>query len=65
MLRQAKITYFSWTTPIYIVLGFLIVFFFETTPISTVTADEGADWYTYLMLVIAGFIAAIALVLPA
>ncbi|WP_304065963.1 DUF368 domain-containing protein [Megamonas hypermegale] len=64
MLRQAKITYFSWTTPVYIVLGFLIVFFFETTPISTVTADEGADWYTYLMLVIAGFIAAIALVLP-
>lgn len=64
MLRQAQIKHFSWTTPVYIMLGFLTVFFFETTPISSVSADESANWYTYLLLIIAGFIAAIALVLP-
>ena len=64
MLKQAQIKQFSWTTPVYIALGFLVVFFFETTPISGVSADDGADWYTYFLLIIAGFIAAIALVLP-
>lgn len=64
MLKQAKITHFSWTTPIYIAVGFMVVFFFETTPISTVSASDKANWYTYLLLIIAGFIAAIALVLP-
>lgn len=64
MLREAKLTNISWTTPIYITLGFLVVLFFEMSPISAVTTSDATNWYTYLLLIIAGFIAAIALVLP-
>ena len=64
MFREAKLTKFSWTVPIYIAIGFLIVLFFEMSPISNVTTNDATNWYTYLLLIVAGFIAAIALVLP-
>ena len=64
MFREAKLTKFSWTVPIYVAIGFLIVLFFEMSPISNVTTNDATNWYTYLLLVVAGFIAAIALVLP-
>lgn len=34
------------------------------SPISNLTTNNATNWYTYLLLVVAGFIAAIALVLP-
>ena len=64
MLREAKLSCVSWTTPIYIIFGFLVVLFFELSPISAVSTNDATNWYTYLLLIIAGFIAAIALVLP-
>ena len=79
MFREAKLTKFSWTVPIYVAIGFLIVLFFlaiflhdhliivlffEMSPISNLTTNNATNWYTYLLLVVAGFIAAIALVLP-
>lgn len=64
IFKQAQIKKFSWTMPIYIALGFLVVFIFEMTPISSVSANEGTSGITYFLLIIAGFIAAIALVLP-
>ena len=64
MLREAKLTSFSLKVPIYIALGFLIVLFFEMTPISSVSTNDTSNWLTYVLLIVAGLIAAIALVLP-
>lgn len=64
MLREAKLSTFSLKIPFYVAVGFLIVLFFELSPISTVTTNDASNWTTYLLLIVAGFIAAIALVLP-
>lgn len=63
MFHEAKLTKFSWQS-LYMSLLAFNCSLFEMSPISNLTTNNATNWYTYLLLVVAGFIAAIALVLP-
>ncbi len=61
--RQAQVKKFSWKLPVYIILGALAVWILSVLPTSS-TDTESSGFFGSVMLVIAGIIAAVALILP-
>lgn len=64
IVRKAEINKISWRIFVYPVLGFLIIFLFSILPENIFKTDNSQGWLSYLLLLIAGIIAAVALVLP-
>lgn len=62
--KQAEVTQFSWKVPMYICVGLIIVLLFSALPTGASQSEMGAGVISFLLLVFAGFIAAVALVLP-
>lgn len=63
-LNQAEIRRFSWKYPLYMVIGLAVVLLFSLLPSGTFQADMANGAGSFLLLVFAGFISAVALVLP-
>ena len=61
--RQAQVKKLSWKLPVYIILGALAVWILSVVPTSS-TDTESSGFFGSVMLVIAGIIAAVALILP-
>lgn len=64
ILRQAKIKKFTWRVPLYTALGILIVLLINLLPTGSAQAEMETSIVSVLLLGLAGFIAAAALVLP-
>lgn len=64
ILKEAKVKAFSWKVPVYIVIGILVVMMFSTFTRETFQPDATGGVMNLLLLGIAGFIAAVALILP-
>lgn len=62
--RQARIRSFSWKIPVCVAGGLLVVLLFSFLPAGTFQTEMAAGPGSFLLLAAAGFIAAIALVLP-
>lgn len=64
LIKQSQVKKFTWKIPVYILIGAAVVVLFALIPAGTFqfNADRGIDTYLYLGL--AGFVAAVALVLP-
>lgn len=64
LIKQSQVKKFTWKIPVYILIGAAVVVLFALIPTGTFqfNADSGIDTYLYLGL--AGFVAAVALVLP-
>ena len=62
MIKQSTVKKFSWKLPLYIVLGGAIVISISFIPTGGI--DVGGGIAHYLLLLFAGFISAVALVLP-
>ena len=64
LIKQSQVKKFTWKIPVYILIGAAVVVLFALIPTGTFqfNADRGIDTYLYLGL--AGFVAAVALVLP-
>ena len=63
-LKQADIRRFSWKYPLYMGIGLSVVLLFSLLPSGALQADMTTGAGGLLLLVLAGFVAAIALVLP-
>ena len=63
-LKQADIRRFSWKYPLYMGIGLSVVLLFTLLPSGALQADMTTGAGGLLLLVLAGFVAAIALVLP-
>lgn len=64
MVKQAEVKKFSWKQPLYVVIGILIVLLFTFIPTGTFQTESDNGIVNFLLLTLAGFIAAVALVLP-
>lgn len=64
IFREAKVRQFSWKVPCAVIAGLLMVLFFSAIPVENVRLETEGGVMGTLFLLIAGFIAAIALVLP-
>ncbi len=64
IIRKAEINKVSWRVFVYPILGFLIILLFSFLPENIFRSDNSQGWLSYLLLLIAGIIAAVALVLP-
>ncbi|HIU63608.1 MAG TPA: DUF368 domain-containing protein [Candidatus Avacidaminococcus intestinavium] len=64
ILRQAEVRYLSWKVAFYILLGIAIVQLLAMLPLDFFRADPSGGSTSILLLLTAGFISAIALVLP-
>lgn len=64
IFQQAEIKKFSWKIPLYINVGLLVVILFSFLPTGMFQSNTEAGGMTLLLLVLAGFVAAVALVLP-
>ena len=64
MVKQAEVKKFSWKQPFYVAAGILIVLLFTFIPTGTFQAGSDNGIVNFLLLMLAGFIAAVALVLP-
>ena len=62
--HQSGVTQLSVKTVVYPCIGVGIVVLMGFLPQNLVPESSGSGWYGFLMLLIAGFVAAIALVLP-
>ena len=60
--RKSKVTSFTWRVPVYVVAGMFIVWALAKLPTMEQMESGGLDYY--VMLVISGVVAAVALVLP-
>lgn len=61
---QAKLKSFSFKVPLYIAVGILAVFLIDMIPTGTFQSEVNAGIKGFILLAAAGFIAAVALVLP-
>lgn len=64
IIRKAEINKVSWRVFVYPILGFLIILLFSFLPENIFRSDNSQGWLSYVLLLIAGIIAAVALVLP-
>ena len=65
IFREAKVARFHWKQPVYVLIGVLIVSALSLLPSGLVADSEmQAGTVSFLLLMAAGFIAAVALVLP-
>lgn len=64
IFREAKATAFSWKSPVYILLGGIIVSAISLFPVNMAGMQEGEEIQNFLFLFAAGAIAAVALILP-
>ncbi len=64
ILRQAEIKKFTWRVPVYILLGVAVLFLLSLLPTGAFDSEMKAGAASFLFLMVAGFIAAVALVLP-
>lgn len=64
ILKEAKIKSFSWKIPVYIAIGILVVMLFSMGTQETFQPNAAEGVTNFLLLGVAGFIAAIALILP-
>ena len=65
IFREAKVARFHWKQPVYVLVGVLIVSALSLLPSGLVADSEmQAGAVSFLLLMAAGFIAAVALVLP-
>lgn len=64
IFRQAGLQAFSWKAGLYIGVGLLTVLLFTSLPSEVLQAKAQPDSDRYLLLAFAGFVAAVALVLP-
>lgn len=64
MLKEAKVKKFSWKIPVYIILGMLAVFLLSMLPTNGSGAGTDSGFLGFILLLSAGFIAAVALILP-
>ena len=64
MLKEARVKKFSFKIIVYIIIGFLIVILLNYLPLSGLETQSGFDLGVMIYLLIAGIIAAVALVLP-
>lgn len=64
ILEQARVKRFSWEVPIYIMVGLLVVTLFSLLPTGAFQSEMETGVISFLLLMLAGFIAAVALVLP-
>ncbi len=62
--KQANIKHFSWKVPVYIFLGILIVLLLTILPIENSPSEMEQGSTNFILLILAGFVAAVALVLP-
>lgn len=62
--REAKIKSFSWRIPVYTLLGVLSVLALSMLPVPAADSHAEAGISSFLLLVVSGFIAAVALILP-
>lgn len=64
IFKQAEIKSFSWKVPLYITVGLLVVALFAILPAGAFQSEMEAGVISFLLLMLTGFIAAVALVLP-
>ncbi len=64
IFREAQVKRFSWRLPVYILIGVAVVVLIGLVPVGRVQSEMEAGVLSFLLLVVAGFIAAVALVLP-
>lgn len=64
IFKQAEIRSFSWKIPLYIIVGLLVVVLFSVLPTGAFQSGMESGIISFLLLMLAGFIAAVALVLP-
>ena len=64
MFREAGVKRFSWKQPVYILIGAAVVVLIGLIPVGKVQSEMEAGILSFLLLAVAGFIAAVALVLP-
>ena len=64
MFREAKVKRFSWRLPVYILIGIVVVVLIGLIPVGKAQSEMEAGILSFLLLAVAGFIAAVALVLP-
>lgn len=62
--RHAKITSFTWKIPVYTLLGAAIVLALSMIPVSSSETQTEAGFFSFLLLIVSGFVAAVALILP-
>lgn len=62
--KQANIKHFSWKVPLYIFLGILIVLLLTILPIENSPSEMEQGSTNFILLILSGFVAAVALVLP-
>ena len=60
--QKAKVSNFSWHVPVYVIAGMIIVWALAKLP--TMEQLENGSIQQYLMLIVAGVVAAVALILP-
>ena len=64
IVRQAKVKAFTWRIPVYILLGAAIVLALSVLPTPSSESQTESGIVRFLLLILSGFIAAIALILP-
>jgi len=64
MVKESGIRKFSWKSALFALVGLCIVALLELIPAGGMSADSATGLGGYLLLALAGFIAAIALILP-
>ena len=62
--KETKVQRFTWRVPVYVLIGVLIVSALSLLPSDAIANSQTPAGATFLWLMVAGFIAAIALVLP-
>ena len=64
IFRESTVRSFSWRLPGYILIGIMVVVLIGLVPVGKVQSEMEAGVLSFLLLAVAGFIAAVALVLP-
>ena len=64
IFREGQVKRFSWRQPVYILIGIVVVVLIGLVPVGKVQSEMEAGLLSFLLLAVAGFIAAVALVLP-
>ena len=64
IFREAGVRRFSWRQPLYILIGIAVVALIGLVPVGRFQSEMEAGVLSFLLLAVAGFIAAVALVLP-
>lgn len=64
IFKQSGVKKFSFKVPLYVIVGIIVVLLFSMIPTGTFQSKMETGVVSFLLLTLAGFIAAIALVLP-